>query len=144
MANIIYNSALKKISDADIDFASDTIKVALLSNLYTPNRDSHDFLNDVNTNEITAVGYTTGGATLSGVTTTQDNSGDLCKIDANDVSWTITGSLTARYAVIYKSTGVASTSALIALIDFGTDKSVVDNTFTITWSASGIITVKQA
>ena len=58
--------------------------------------------------------------------------------DADDVAWT-TSTLTARYAIIYKSTGTSSTSPLIGYIDFSSDKSSVTGTFTIQWNAEGIL-----
>jgi len=137
MASLIYNSFKVKIMNGSIDLDTDTIKVALVTASYTADQDAHDFFDDV-TNEISGTGYTAGGATLSGVTITQDNTNNLAYLDATDTSWTIS-SLTARGAVIYKSTGTPSTSPLVAYIDFSSDKSSASSTFTIQWSASGIL-----
>jgi len=60
--------------------------------------------------------------------------------DAADVQWT-TASFTARYAVIFKDTGVASTSPLIAVIDLGTGATVVANNFDIVWGSTGVLTL---
>lgn len=57
--------------------------------------------------------------------------------DAADTSWT-TATITARYAVVYKSTGTASTSRLIFLLDFGSNQSSTAGTFQITWDTQGI------
>ena len=61
--------------------------------------------------------------------------------DAADTTWSAhaSGFSTARYAVIYKSTGTASTSPLIGYIDFTTDQDNVNNDLTIKWNASGIL-----
>lgn len=122
-----------------IDFDSDTIKCALTTNSYSPDVDTHDFFNDV-TNEITGTGYTAGGATLGSKAVTYDTSSNEIRFDAADASWT-TATFTARRAVIYKDTGSAATSPLIAYVDFGADVSVVAATFQITWAATGIAKV---
>ena len=137
MASLIYNSFRKKIMDGSIDLDTDTIKVALVTSTYTPNQDVHDFFDDI-TNEVTGTGYTAGGTTLTTKTVTQDNTNDRGVWDADDANWTVS-TITARGAVIYKSTGVSSTSALIAYIDFSSDKVSDGGTFTIAWSASGIL-----
>ena len=64
-------------------------------------------------------------------------------IDAADVTWA-TSTITARYAIIYKSTGTASTSPLIAYVDFGADVISSAGNFTITWDAAGLLTLTTA
>lgn len=122
-----------------VDLDGDTIKLALTSSSYTPDQDAHDFFDDV-TNEVSASGtYSAGGATLS-VTLSQDNTDNEGVFDATDVSFT-SATITARYAVIYKSTGVSSTSPLVCLIDFGSNVSSTSGTFTITFASEGILNV---
>lgn len=137
MADVIFNSFKMKIMNGAIDLDTDTINVALVTSTYTPNQDTHVFFSDV-TNEVTGTGYTAGGATLAGVTVTQDDIDNEGVFDANDVSWT-TATITARAAVVYKSTGIGSTSPLICYIDFGADKVSTAGTFTIAWNAEGIL-----
>lgn len=137
MANVIYNSFKKKIMDGSIDLDTDTIKVALVTSSYTPDQDAHDFFNDV-TNEVSATGYTAGGATLANKAVTQDNTDNEGVFDADDVTWS-SSSIVARGAVIYKDTGSAATSPLIAYIDFGSDQTSSSGDFTISWNSEGII-----
>lgn len=142
MASLIYNSYKTALinNDTKINLEdTDTIKVALVTSTYTPSADSHDFFDDV-TNEVSGTGYSAGGATLGTKTVTQDNTDDEGVFDAADTTWT-TSSITARGAVIYKSTGVASTSPLIAYIDFAADKTSDGGTFQITWPAEGILNI---
>lgn len=120
-----------------IDLDTDTIKVALVTSSYTPDQDAHDFFNDV-TNEVVGTGYTAGGASLANKAVTADNTDNEGVFDADDVSWT-TSTITARGAVIYKDTGVSSTSALICYLDFSSDKVSTAGTFTIQWNAEGIL-----
>lgn len=142
MASLVYNNYRARMlgSGTMVDLDGDTIKIALLTSSYTPNQDSDDFFDDVSANEIAASGtYVAGGATLS-VTLSQDNTDDEGVFDATDVSWTGV-TTTARYAVIYKSTGTPGTSPLIMLIDFGSDQTSSAGTFAITFAAEGILNI---
>lgn len=119
-----------------IDWDTDTIKIALATATYTPDQDAHDFFNDI-TNEVTGTGYTAGGNTLTCSAPTYDTATNQVRLDATDTSWT-TATFTARYAIVYKSTGTASTSPLIGYINFGADVSVTAGTFSITFDATGV------
>lgn len=136
MASVFYNGFKLKIQNGSIDMDTDTIKCALVTSTYSPNIDTHVFWSDV-TNEVSGTGYTAGGATLASVTVTQDNTNDRGVVDAADVTWS-TATITARAAVLYKSTGTSSTSPLICYIDFGSDQSSSGGNFVIQWNASGI------
>ena len=61
-----YNSFLVKVLSKLIDLSNggDKIKVALCNSSYTPDRDAHDFFDDL-TNEVTGTGYTAGGLLLA-------------------------------------------------------------------------------
>lgn len=142
MTSIVYNSGKKKLVDGSIDLDTDTIKIALVTSAYTPNKDSHDFYDDVTNEVANGNGYTTGGKTLANKAVNQDNTNDRAEFDADDVVWTAS-TITARGAVIYKDTGTPSTSPLIAYIDFGADKSSSDGTFTITFNAEGILQIGE-
>lgn len=139
----LYGSFPAKALNAEIDWDTDTIKVALVTSTYTPNQDTHDYYDDVSANEASGTGYTAGGATLTSKTVTYDTATNKQTFDAADVSWA-SSTITARYAVIYKATGTGSTSPLIGYVDFGTDQSSSAGTFTIQWNASGIFTATVA
>jgi len=134
----LYGKFFNALADKTVDLNSDTIKVALATSSYTPDQDAHDFFNDV-TNEVVGTGYTAGGATLASKTSTYTSGTNTQTLDAADTSWA-TSTITARYAIIYKSTGTSSTSPLIAYVDFGADVSSSGGTFQITWDSAGIIT----
>ena len=134
-----YGSLITKAFNKEVDWDTDTIKVALVSSSYTPNQDSDDYWDDVSSYEVTGTGYTAGGATLASKTVGYTSGTNVTKFDAADVSWT-SSTITARYAVVYLSTGSSSTSVLIAYVDFGSDQSSSSGTFSISWSASGIFT----
>lgn len=127
-----------------IDIDSDTLKVALMS-AYTYAA-THQYWADVLAagTQSSGTGYTSGGATLGSVTWSR--SGDVYTLDAADTSWNAAGgSLAAKYAVIYDSTPASdATRPLIGYVNLdgaaGT-LTATDANFTITWSASGILTV---
>jgi hypothetical protein len=138
MASKLYGNVLAKAFNKEVDWDSDTIKVALLTNAYTPNQDTHDYYDDVVANEVTGTGYTAGGATLAGKTITYDGANNVTVLDANDVTWA-SSTITARYAVIYDDSGATNAQkALIGYVDFGSDQSSTNGNFTITWDANGI------
>ena len=143
MASKLYGNFLLKALNKEVDFDSDTIKVALLTSSYTPDQDAHDYFNDVSTYEVTGTGYTSGGATLASKTATYDSATNVIVLDAADVTWSAS-TITARYAVVYDSTGTASTSALIGYVDFGSDQSSTNGNFTITWDSTGIVRITVA
>lgn len=132
----LYANVIAKAFNKEIDLDTDTIKVALATSSYTPNQGTHAYFNAV-TNEVIGTGYTAGGATLASKTV--GTSSLTFTFDAADTTWS-TSTITARYAIVYASTGTASTSALIGYVDFGDDVSSSGGNFTITWDAAGIFT----
>ena len=47
MPSKLYGNFLAKALNKEVDWDSDTIKVALLTSAYTPNQDTHDYYDDV-------------------------------------------------------------------------------------------------
>jgi hypothetical protein len=142
MPSKLYGNFLVKALNKEVDWDTDTIKVALTTSSYTPNQDTHDYFNDV-TNEVSGTGYTAGGNTLASKTITYDDANNVIVLDAADSTWA-SSTITARYAVVYASTGTASTSPLIGYVDFGSDQSSTNGNFTITWDSTGIVRVTVA
>lgn len=144
MPSKLYGNFLKQALNKEIDWDSDTIKVALLSSSYTPNQDTHDYYDDVVANQVTGTGYTTGGITLTSKTSTYDGTNNVIVLDAADVTWS-SSTITARYAVIYNDSGATNASkALIGYVDFGSDQSSTNGNFTITWDSTGIVRITVA
>lgn len=132
-----YGAFLTDLGAAVHNFATDTIKVALLAPAYTANLDTHNMFDDVSGNEVSGTGYTAGGVTLGSKTWTYDTATDRATLAAATAEWAAL-TLTARYAVIYKSTGVASTSPLIGLINFGEDRVMSAEAFQLSFP-SGVV-----
>ena len=144
MPSKLYGQFLAKALNKEVDFDSDTIKVALVSSSYTPNQDTHQYWSDVNTYEVSGTGYTAGGQTLGSKTVTYDSANNIIILDAADTTWS-SSTITARYAVIYDDSGATNASkALLGYVDFSSDQSSTNGNFTITWDATGIIRITVA
>ena len=131
-----YTSAAKKLLDNDYDFNADTIKVSIHTSSYTYSA-AHDFFDDI-TNEVSGTNYSAGGSTLANKST---SAADPSVADADDISITQSGSgfSNGRNLVIYKSTGVSSTSPLICRFGATADFGNVSGALTIQWAATGIL-----
>lgn len=145
MASKLYGQFLSQALNKEIDWDTDTIKVALLTNAYTPDQDAHNYFDDVSTYEVSgATGYTSGGATLANKTNTYNSGTNTIVLDADDTTWS-SSTITARYAAIYDaSPATNATRPLIGYVDFGSDQSSSNGNFTITWDATGIVRITVA
>lgn len=140
---VAFNAYKKKLFGGSIALASDTLKIALLADTWTPNIDTDEFFDDISANELaTAHGYTAGGATVGGKSVTQDDVNDKGVFDITDPTWTADGTgFTCRYAVLYKSTGDPATSSLLAYWDFGGNQNPVSIAFTLIVNAAGLMDI---
>ena len=144
MASKLYGQFLSQALNKEIDWDTDTIKVALLTNSYTPDQDAHNYLDDVVANEVSGTGYTDGGNTLANKTNSYNSGTNVIVLDADDTTWS-SSTITARYAVIYDaSPATNATRPLIGYVDFGSDQSSSNGNFTITWDATGIVRITVA
>lgn len=123
--------------DVPVDWLSDTINVQLHTSTYAPNRLTNRWQSDLSNELAAGGGYTTGGITLTSKTVSApDGSGNVF-VDAADITWNFSASKTFRYAVVLKSTGTATTSPLLWLVDFEADQTV-SIPFQLVWNASGL------
>lgn len=137
MASAVYPKALQSFLTANpsIDVDTDTIKVAAvdLTADYTYSS-THQFKSSV-----TSYAGTTD-ATLSTVTGTNGT------MDAADLApaWASLAQSTTKTIgalVVYKDTGTASTSPLIAYIELASPVTPNGGDINITWNASGILSI---
>ena len=132
MANVLYNKAKESFisQNPSIDLDTDTIKVALVdTGTYTFSA-AHQYYSSV-------TGVVGTPATLASKTITNG------VFDAADVTFTAVTGASVEALVVYKDTGSAATSPLIAFIDTGTNLPVTPNggDITIQWNASGIFSI---
>lgn len=117
-----YLMATKKI-----DFENDTFKICLMDTGYSFDKDAHHYYSDISASEIAdGSGYTTGGATLSGVTVTENDTDDRTDVAwSTDPSWTASGgSIAAIGAIVYDDT--ETNKAIVGYIDFGATQTAVN------------------
>jgi hypothetical protein len=144
MPSKLYGQFLSQALNKEIDWDTDTIKVALLTNSYTPDQDAHNYYDDVVANEVSGTGYTAGGNTLANKTNSYNSATNVIVLDADDTTWS-SSTITARYAVVYDaSPATNATRPLIGYVDFGSDQSSSNGNFTITWDATGIVRITVA
>lgn len=130
MASFFYDSFWDDLMKGNIVPSTDTFKLMLTTSSYTPSKASHAKRSDV-TNEVTGTGYTAGGAAATITLTAASGNSDLELINMADVSWT-TATITAAFAVLYKSRGGASSADnLVWVIDFGGSFTSTAGTFTV-------------
>jgi hypothetical protein len=117
MANALYAKGKQNILDGNIDFSADSIKAVLLDGAdYTPNLSTDDALDDVPGAAIVGTAVALASKTITdGV------------FDAADTTLTAVTGDQAEYVLLYKDSGVAATSWLIALFDTATGLPVTPN-----------------
>jgi hypothetical protein len=125
MASALFAKAKKAFLDGEIDLLDNNIKCVLVDSAdYTLDLANHDFLDDI------AVG---ARVATSGNLASKSTTGGV--FDAADVTITTVSGDQFEYIIIYKDTGTASTSNLIACIDTATGLPCTPNggDITITW-----------
>lgn len=144
MTTNLYGLGLKAIVTQDVDWENDTIKVALTNNYVfsAGNQDAHDFWVDVEGFEVAASGtYVAGGAAVTTAAPTYNAALNAVLLSATaNVVWT-DATITATGAIIYKDTGVNTTSPLIAHINFNGSKAATDGSFTLDFTTNPVIKI---
>lgn len=124
----------KELLEAVHDFTSHTFKIAL----YTDSADLGAGTTVYSTtNEITntsGTAYTAGGKALTTIAPT--SSGTVAFVDFENISWT-SASFTARGALIYNS---SASNKAVAVLDFGSNRVVSDDTFEVQFPVSSATT----
>lgn len=136
MASANFTSLSDKLARGAVNFGADTFKVLLVSAM--PNATQLDAWanrSDVTT-EITGTGYTAGGVTVSATVGAVDTANNRVPVTFADLTpgWSA-ATITAAAAVIYKSTGTASTDALVCAVDFGVSVPCVNGTFSVVFTS---------
>jgi hypothetical protein len=140
MASGWYNSGKRGVLDGTINLTSDTIKVMLVNASYTPNAD-HDFVDDVNANELSGTGYTggfngSGRKTVANKAFSTDTANDRAEFTFDALTWTAINAGVAAYALIIKEITNDAGSRLIGWLDISPDVTTNGGDFTITPDAT--------
>jgi hypothetical protein len=133
VASLIYDSYFDDLNKGNVVPNSDTYKGMLVTATYTPNKGTHTKRSDV-TNEVTGTGYTAGGTSVT-LTVSLDTTNHRSDVTISGPSWA-NSTLTARALVVYKSRGGASSADnLVCYIDFTSDVTSTNATFSVTISS---------
>ncbi len=127
MANALYDLGRQKFLDADIDWLVDNIKVVLVDTAtYSVNLATDEFLDDIPVGERVAT---------SGNFATKTSTAGVA--DADNITFSTVSGDVSEALVIYKDTGAAATSPLIAYIDTATGLPITPNggDITVTWDS---------
>jgi len=127
MANALYDAGREAFLNADIDWSVDNIKAVLVDTaLYTVNLTTHNALDDI-----------AGGARIATSANLGSKTSTAGVADAADVTFTAVSGASVEAVVLYKDTGVESTSLLIAYIDTATGLPFTPSggNVTITWDS---------
>ena len=131
--NAICDSFKKELLQGkhDFDTSSDTYKLAMFTSSATLGKSTENYTTP---NEVSSPNYTAGGKAL--VNQGVKVSSSVAITDFADLSFQNV-TLTARGALIYNTTtdGGTSTTAAVAVLDFGGDKTATAGTFTIQFPA---------
>lgn len=137
---VFYQHAIEDMMRGNLDLQSMTLVVSLLSEGYTPNAKSHSVYSaDASTRVVTAAGYT--DKTLAS-TTVAKTSGSYVTWDAADITLSATGTIKAKWAVVYRQTGG---QRLVCYFDTETTQTtgVEVTQLVIQWNALGIAQINN-
>lgn len=139
MASTLHLKGLEQIFKQNLDVENDTIKAVFMQTGYTPNASTHSYYSDVSAS--IASGATPFTLT-SGLVSINDGSLRI-QIDFDDISLS-TQTFSSNKFLIYKDTGSAATSPVIATIDIveGTI-SPVGGPVTVTINSSGVFGISS-
>lgn len=136
--------ALENFLNGNINFATDDIKLALHTNVYTPDYDTDEFQDDL-TNETTGTGYTAGGEVCTGeaVTVVQDGSATAWVANTGyDIGDIVrpTSANTYVYRCVTAGTSHVTTEPVDWATGIGLDNASLDGT--VQWENCGTSFVK--
>lgn len=135
MANAMFNKGLEALWSGGVNWTTDNIKVVLVDHgTDIPVLTTDSFLSDIAVGaRVATSGNLTGKTVVAGV------------IDAADITLTAVTGATVESILIYKDTGVETTSQLLVYIDTTSDASLPftpnGGDVTIAWNASGIVSI---
>ena len=135
MPTIATNEGIESVIDRSVDWLADTIKVMLCTTQYVENRDDQ-FIDIGGAND--AVDARVPGSAdqlLTGKAIGKDTTGDFAFFKGGNVTFTaVPAGATIAKVVVYKDTGVTTTSKTLAIFDV-TDTATNGGDVTIAWAS---------
>lgn len=137
MADGLFLKGIEQIGLGNIAIETDSFNFIPMATTYTPDYTNDQFYSDISA-EIAS-----GASPIALSSVTFNIGSGLVAFDSADISET-SQTWTSDKFVIYKNTGVASTSTLICCLVFDATQSPVAGTFTFTVPATGYFTIASA
>lgn len=131
----VVNNFKEQLLLKTVDCVNDVFKIALYSDAYASGQIDGAAPAYSATNEISASGYTTAGATVGSKTVTQDDTNDRAAWDAADVTWTSLATATIQRAILYDDTTATKWQAIIW--EIGTNSN--GGNYTLQFAATGML-----
>lgn len=124
MANALYDLGRQAFLEGSIAYLTDNIKAVLVSSGYTPATATHQFLSDI-----------PGGSRVATSGNLASKTSSAGVANAASVTFSAVTGAQCLYLVLYKDTGTATTSPLIAIFDTATGLPVTPSggDITINW-----------
>ena len=143
-----FDQALLDLGEKIHDLSSDTFKLGLVTSVVTPTGATSDPRwgsgggTNLSTNAVATGTAWTGPVTLSGVTwTIVSGTPTFDASDPSTIAQDASGFTNARWGVIYNDTDAGKRA--LCFIDLGSDRSIVTGPLTLTFNASGVLTLNQ-
>ena len=130
------NAGLTALGSGEIDFSSDSFKIAFYDSSHTPGESVASY---TATNEVSGTGYSAGGFTVT-VSATGTSSG-VYSVTVGTISesnLTISG---IRYGIVYDDTHASDVS--IYSVDFGETVDLSSSTLDVAFSGNKLIKIYQ-
>lgn len=131
----VFNNFKEQLMLKTIDLVNDTIKVALYSDAFAAGDIDGAAPAYSATNEISASGYTAGGAALASKAVAQDDTNDRASWDAADVTWTNLATATIQQAIPYDDT--TATKWMLIAWEIATNSN--GGNYTLAFHANGLL-----
>jgi hypothetical protein len=135
MSNAMYGKGLEAFLEGSIAALTDTLSLSLVTTAYSPNLSTDQWYSTV----VASGGVTAGPINLTTVT------GAAGSLSADNVIFPSVSGAASNYLVLFKNTGVAGTSPLIARYDTATGLPVTPNggNITVAWSGGVLFTLLE-
>lgn len=135
MASIWYPAGIDALMEGSVALLTDTIKAVLVDTVDYTYSNAHDNLDDVPS----GARATNGTGTLASKTSTF--SSNVWTFDAADLTLSTVSGDQSEVVIIYKDTGVESTSRLLLKLDLSSAVTPNGGDIVLQWNASGLGTI---
>lgn len=130
----------RQLNGNAIDLDTDEIRLAIITAAVTPVQGTHDFWNDLNTNEVAnGNGYTSPGNIVAIDAIAASGGSVTVSASSASTSWTqnASGFNNGKHFVLYQNTGTPSSSALIAFATYSGTLDLTAGDITVTFGTTG-------